>query len=517
MSSRTIAGRLHEIATTAPDTVFVISAHSDEPRSHTYGEIDARVDRAAAQLADLGIGADSAVHLQLANSVEFVVAVFAVNRLGGVIVPTSPASTLDDIAYIASHAECAVSIVDARRADVIQAASEMAPEIRHVLTVGGDVEGLGRFEDWSGAMLSELVRPRAAADLAAVLYTSGTTGWPKGVMLTDANLQMSGEMTADLLRVRPDDRWLITLPLFHLNALGYSLMSALSTGASVALTDGFDPVSWSSLAAATGATLSSLFAVHARQLLAAPQRDVDADNRLRVFVFAQHLTAAERWAIGERFGTTPVQIYGMTETIGPTIADPLYAEEHSDTIGRALPWATVKVVDRAGRAVADGTNGELMVHGEPGRTLMAGYFRRPEETQLVMRNGWLRTGDNMVRDADGSFHFLGRAVEVIKPGVDNVSAPEIERVLVEHVSVLEASVVGVHNDAGDEVIVAFIALQPDDDATPDEVLEWARERLADYKVPARVIVVDELPRNAVGKVQRRELQQRAATALAASG
>src|SRR5690606_208992 len=140
-----------------------------------------------------------------------------------------------------------------------------------------------------------------------------------------------------------------------------------------------------------------------------------------------------------------------------------------------------------------------------GRTLMAGYYRRPDETALVLRQGWLRTGDRMVQEPDGSFRFLGRAVELIKPGVDNVSAPEIERVLFEHVSVLEASVVGVRNAAGDEEIVAFVVLQPGDYATPAELLAWASERLADSTVPQRIMLTDELPRNALGKVLKREL------------
>lgn len=509
MRAMSVADRLREVVDVAGDTTFVVDVGAAGDR-WTYAAVDALVDRTAAALAGLGVGPGSAVHVQLANSVEFVACLFAVNRLGGVLVPTSPASTADDVAYVTSHAECAVSIAGGNGVDVVLAAREMAPEIDHVVSVGGSRphEGVRRLDDLRVAAATSVPEHHGSDDeLAAVLYTSGTTGWPKGVMLSNRNLLFSGEAVAAHLRVRPDDRWLVTLPLFHLNALGYSLMSALSAQASVALLDRFEPASWDAALDATGATLSSLFAVHARSLLSVVPSARTNPSPLRVFLFAQHLTSVEREQIEQRFDAPAVQVYGLTETIAPTIVDPPFGPRDAGVLGRAALWATVKLVDRAGRTVTPGADGELVVQGEPGRTLMSGYYRRPDETALVLRDGWLRTGDRMVQDRDGSFRFLGRAVELIKPGVDNVSAPEIERVLYEHVSVLDASVVGAPNAAGDEEIVAFVVLQPGDDATPDELLAWAAERLADYKVPKRLVVVDELPRNSLGKVLKRHLQR----------
>jgi carnitine-CoA ligase len=478
-----------------------------------YAELDDRAARAAAVLADLGVRRGDAVHLQMVNSVDFLVCLFAVNRLGGITVPTSPSATVDDVAYVASHAECLVSVTDSAAAAVVLSAREMVPEITHVVVVG---EGPDEAVDLHAAMAASEARPGAvgtSGDIATILYTSGTSGWPKGVMLTNRNLLFAGEAVAAHVRMRPEDRWLVSLPLFHLNALGYSTMSALATGGSIVLLDHFTPESWVEAAATSGATLGSLFAVHVRQLLAAAPSRADRSPSLRMLLFAQHLTTDERSSVEDRFGPVPLQVYGMTETIAPTIADEPYGPVRADTLGRATLWASLKVADRAGREVPDGSSGELLVRGEPGRTLMAGYYRRPEETALVLRNGWLRTGDHMLREADERYRFLGRATEVIKPGVDNVSAPEIERVLYENISVADASVVGVRTPSGDEAIVAFVVLLEAEDATAEELISWCSERLADYKVPHRILIVDELPRNAVGKVLKRHLQTRATAVL----
>jgi acyl-CoA synthetase (AMP-forming)/AMP-acid ligase II len=510
----TVSRRLRELADARANATFIVDERaSGAPSALTFGEVAERADRCAAVLDAAGVGAGDAVHVQLPNSPEYLIAMFALAQLGAVMVPTSPSATPDDIAYIASHAACRVSIVGVDDYETLATACEMNPELTQVFTVGGQA---GDSVDHDAALASAGSGPRDRSDegaVAAVLYTSGTTGWPKGVMITHRNLIFAGDAVASYVRLRPDDRWLVSLPLSHMNALGYSAMSAVSCGASIALVDRFDPGEWCCAAARSGATVASLFAVHARKLLDTLHEPVDTS--IRTLLFAQHLTSAERDRLRDLIAAEPLQLYGMTETIAPTIADPPYGSPRVNTIGRLTVWSDARVVDRSGSSVPDGTPGELVVGGHPGRTLMAGYWQRPDETALVMRDGWLRTGDRVVRDADGYFRFLGRSVEVIKPGVDNVSAPEIERVLLEHVSVRDAAVVGARDRSGDEVIVAFVVLQPDDDVRPREIIDWVGERLADYKVPHRVLFVDQLPRNTVGKVQKRELVALAAKSMGA--
>ncbi|MGX5654732.1 class I adenylate-forming enzyme family protein [Geodermatophilus nigrescens] len=457
-------------------------------------------------LTQAGVGPGDRVHAQLGNVPELLVCLFAAAHLGAVLVPTHPSSTVDDVAYVLSHAGCRVSVTAIDRVAVVAAAAEMVPEVGLVVTVGGAADGAVCWEAArAGFAEGDLPDVRTGpGDLLAVLYTSGSSGWPKGVMLTHGNLLFAGEAVAQLTRLRADDRWLVTLPLSHANALLYSVMSAFVTGASAALVPTFDPARWAEQTRDVSATVASLFAVHARAVLGATPGGVDRTG-LRLTLFAQHLTERERSAFEERFTTRLVQVYGLTETLAPTLSDPVHGPAVPGTVGRPTPWVRTRLVDDDGAEVAPGEAGELLVHGVPGHSLMAGYLGREEDTRRILRDGWFATGDHLRALPDGSLEFLGRAEDVLKPGVDNVSAAEVERVLLEHVSVRDAAVVGVSTPEREEHIVGYVVLRPEDDATEAEVLAWARDRLAAHKVPERVVAVPALPRNAVGKVLKRQL------------
>ncbi|MBA2438106.1 MAG: AMP-binding protein [Acidimicrobiia bacterium] len=508
-SPETLRGRLRWLASELGDEPFlVLPALEGPPTTITYGEMDQLARRVGALLNSVRVSRGEAVHLHLRNTWQFVAAFLGCAELGAVAVPTSPSATVDDVAFIASQAGCTVSIAAADLVPVVRAAREMAPEIGYVFSVGGAADDT---LDFDGALAA--ADPLSAAthlsssDLAAVLYTSGTTGWPKGAMLTNANLTFAGEAVSAHLRMRVSDRWLISLPLFHMNALGYSLMSAFSSGASAVVVDGFRPEDFGRLARTSEATLASLFTVHIRQILSTPSSIEDDDNRLRVTMFAQQIATGERSEFEGRFGSPLLHVYGLTETLAPTLSEPVNGPRVNGTLGRPTLWSRVRVVDRSGQEVQQGQRGELEVHGTVGVTLPAGYLRHPELMEDSVHDGWFRTGDQMVVDGDGRYVFLGRRLDLVKPAVDNVSTAEIERVLLEHVSVLEVAVVGVAGPDGNESICAFVVLRPSEkDATEDEILGWVRERLAEHKVPSRMVLLEELPRSPVGKVLKRQLQ-----------
>lgn len=505
--NETLSGHLSWRVDTTPGRIFVVSTGPDgETQELTFGELDRRARAFAALLAGLGVVSGDPVHVQLGNIPDFLVCLFGVSHLGAVMVPTHRAATVDEVIYVVSHSGCQVSVVTAELVPVIAAVADMVPELTQILSVGGPAEGaldLAEAIDPEGDISSAAV---TGSELAMVLYTSGTSGWPKGVMLTHANLLFAGQSVAELVRLRPDDRWLLNLPLSHANALNYSTMSAFVTGASIALIDRFDPATWADTGRRHRATVASLFAVHARQLLAAPISEAEAALDLRLTMFALHLQAEERTEFERRFRTRLVQVYGLTETVAPTLAEPVYGPREPDSVGRPTSWVHTRLVDDTGQQVRPGEHGQLQVQGVPGRSLLAGYLSRPQETERVLADGWFSTGDQMQLLPDGTYAFLGRAEEILKPGVVNISAAEIERVLLEHASVTDVAVVGVQREDQEEQIVAFVVLRPGDDATTDELLGWVRERLSEHKVPRRILEIADLPRNAVGKVIRRDLR-----------
>jgi len=471
----------------------------------SYEVMAARAGLTAGLLDSRGIGPGDRVHVHLWNCPEFFDVWFGAALLGAVIVPTNPLLTADELAYVVGHADTKLSIT---QPDLLATVSSAADDGSILVT--GESDRAGSFDDaLAAASVVEGTRP-APTDVAAVLYTSGTTSRPKGVLVTHANYLHVGEVVAQHLRVSPDDRMLITLPLFHANAQYYSTMSALVTGSSVIVMARFSASRWARVARDHRATLASLFAAPIRMLLAQPYGDDDAHNELRAVLFSQNVTEDQLADFESRFGCPLLQLYGMTETIAPPTLNPLYGERRNMTIGRPTLGARLRVAGEDGGDVSDGEVGELLVGGDPGTTLMAGYLGDDDATHKALADGWLRTGDNMRVDEDGFFHFVDRTKDMIKRAGENVSAGEIERAINAHPAVFESAAIGVPDSMRDEAIQAYVVLAGEMRVTEDELTKWCATRLAPFKVPGSIEFVDGLPRTSVGKIQKEELRQRRA-------
>jgi len=471
----------------------------------SYEVMAARAGLTAGLLDGHGIAPGDRVHVHLWNCPEFFDVWFGAARLGAVIVPTNPLSTADELAYVVRHAGTKLSITQPDLLDTVSSAVGDRPVL-----VTGESGRAGSFDDaLAAASVIEGSRP-APTDLAAVLYTSGTTSRPKGVLVTHANYLHVGEVVAQHLRVTPDDRMLITLPLFHANAQYYSTMSALVTGSSVIVMSRFSASRWGRVARDHHATLASLFAAPIRMLLAQPRADDDANNELRAVIFSQNVTEEQLAEFESRFGCPLLQLYGMTETIAPPTLNPLYGERRNMTIGRPTLGARLRVVTEGGTDVTDGEVGELLVGGDPGTTLMAGYLGDEDATRRALVGGWLRTGDNVRVDEDGYFHFVDRAKDMIKRAGENVSASEIESAINLHPAVFESAAIGIPDSMRDEAIRVYVVLAENKRVTEDELTRWCATRLAPFKVPGSIEFVDGLPRTSVGKIQKEELRQRRA-------
>jgi crotonobetaine/carnitine-CoA ligase len=477
-----------------PDAPFLIFESDDgSTLVRSFAEMRIRAASTAFDLLDRGLATGDRIHVHLPNCPEFFDWWFGAAAIGAVIVPTNPLLTAGELAYVVGHSGCRLSVTSS---DLAAALASSQPADRIV-----------RAGEADPILPSERPLPKVdPLDLAAVLYTSGTTSEPKGVLVTHANYLHAGQVVAQHLRVRQDDRWLVVLPLFHANAQYYSTMSALVTGASLAVTSRFSASRWSRQATRHSATLASLFAAPMRMLLAQPGRADDAENGLRAVIFSQNLTESQLEEFESRFDTPLLQLYGMTETIAPPLVNPLHGDRRNMSVGRPTLGARLRVVDDSGRDCAVGETGELLVYGEPGSTLMAGYLSDEEATSAAIRDGWLHTGDNVRVDSDGYVYFVDRSKDMIKRAGENVAASEIEAVVNAHPAVFESAAVGVPDDLRDEAIKLFVVTKGGAIVSGDEILSWCRERLAKFKVPGGVEFVEALPRTSVGKIRKEVLR-----------
>ncbi len=496
----TVASVLRASAARHPGRPFL--AYEREPghiEETTWGELAARADRTAGALHRLGVAPGDRISVHLTNCPQFYDLWFGAALLGAAIVPSNPLSTAEELAYLISHARCRLVVT---QPDLLPVAGQVA---------GGQVGVVSLDQEWvRSADHAPAISGPEPADALGVLYTSGTTSRPKGVLITHAAYLNVGDVVADHLRLRPDDRNMVVLPLFHGNAQYYSSMSSFVTGASIALTPRFSASRWPEQAEILGATVASLFAAPIRMILAQPPSGHDGAHRLRAVMFAQNVTEAQLAEFEERFGVPLIQLYGMTETVVPPTMNPLYGERRGMSIGRPVATARLRVAGHDGRDVATGEQGELLVYGEPGRTLMAGYLDNPEATDAALRDGWLHTGDTVRADEDGYLYFVDRDKDLIKRAGENVASTEVERILNEHPAVFESAVIGIPDPVRDQAIHAIVVLREGAAISSAELIAYCRQRLAKFKVPDSVEFVDALPRTSVGKIRKHVLRQPAA-------
>jgi crotonobetaine/carnitine-CoA ligase len=477
------------VAARGDDSFLRFEGPSGDVATWTYGEFDGLVGRCAGLLAAHDVGAGDAVHLALTNSPAFIAVWLATMRLGAWIVPSDPMGTAPELAGHLRRTAPRVGFGSTSRADVYREATADAVAVVLVDEADTRLRAFGRDTlDAGGCRVP--VRQRAA-----VMFTSGTTGQPKGVELTQANYAFTGMTMATAAGLEAHHRQLVVLPLFHANAQFYSVASAIWAGASVALMHTFSASRFLTQAAAHGATHASLFAAPMRMILARGEPP-PAPVGLQHCWYAMNIGDDQHETLTSWFGCQPRQLYGMTETVPAVLTEPAVDPEPS-SMGCPTPGCLVDL---------DGD--ELLVGGEPGITIFAGYLDDPATTEASFRTRpdgtrWFVTGDKATRRPDGRFEFAGRRSDVLKVAGENVSTVEVEQVLSAHPGVLEAAVVGMSDDVRDEVPVAFV-VAADASAPPaiDDLHEWCAQRLTKSKRPRDITLVDELPRTSVGKIRK---------------
>ena len=506
----TFAARWQAAVSSSGDRTFLVfESAGGSVAQWTYREFDAAVERMAATLAEAGVTAGSAVHVVLRNCPAFIAVWLACARSGAWLVPVDPTSTARDIARQLDRVGPAAGICAASRADVYaagvkQSAAGQLTTIELAETAADVAVDAGAGE--SGAPAADV----APGDRLAVMFTSGTTSEPKGVVLTQHNYAHVADTMSAIVGLRPEHRWLVTLPLFHANAQYYCIAPAIAVGASVALTSAFSASQWLRQARDLSATHASLFAAPIRMILARRPADAPAADLEHVW-FAQNLGAQHYDEFAALAGCRPRQLYGMTETVAIVCAD-VSDPYRNDTIGP--PIADRQVILRqpeTGASPAPGEPGELVLAGVPGQDLFLGYLDDPAATgrAFEQRDGctWFHTGDMVARVADdGALRFVGRRDDVIKVSGENVSLTEVEATLAQAPGVLECAVLGRPDPVRDMVPVAYVVPR-DRDHPPaiSDLAEWAARNLAAAARPRDWHLIEALPRTSVGKVRRFKL------------
>jgi long-chain acyl-CoA synthetase len=516
-------------------------------RTTSYAQLAEQAWRFGAALAELGVGRGSRVGLVLPNSPQAVVALFGALRVGATVVQNNPLYTERELGHQLADAGVEVVVCLDLVYERVRAVSEQAgihetivtsmldelPAVRRMLaprtrkgraasaTIGKD-EPVRRWRDLLGsaAARADEVAVDPAADLALLQYTGGTTGVSKGVMLTHANLRANVEQVRAWFPDADPGRevMMAALPFFHVYGLTVCLLLGVRLGAALVLIPRFD---LDGVLGAIDRYRPTLFPGVPTMYVAINKAAERGGHDLSSIKACLSGAAPLPMEVAERFerfsGGRLVEGYGLSECSPVAIANPIYGKRKAGTIGMPLPDTLARVVDPADpdRALRSGEAGELAVSGPQ---VMAGYWNRPDETAQVLRDGWLLTGDMAVMDDEGYFAIVDRKKDLIIAGGYNIYPREVEEVLYEHPAVLEASVIGVSDPYRGEAVKAFVVLREGREATAEDIRDFAKAKLAAYKVPRMVEFRAELPKTLIGKVLRRALveEERAKAAARAA-
>ena len=464
----------------------------------SYAALDAGVARAAGLLRSRGVGEGDRVGMQLPNVPYFPIVYFGALRIGAVVVPMNPLLKDREVGYHLSDSGAKTIVAwhgfeEAARGGAEQAGAEC------IIAKPGEFEQL-----LGGADSVDEIADRADDDAAVIIYTSGTTGTPKGATLTHSNLARGAETSQDLVDGGPQSVGLATLPLFHVFGMNSVMNMAVRARGLVTLLPRFDPEKALEVIERDRVTSFAAVPTMYTALLNHPDRERFDTSCLDLCVSGGSAMPVEVLrGFDEAFGAKILEGYGLSETTGMGSFNLPDRERKPGSIGVPVGGTEMKVVDDDDNEVAQGEPGEIVMRGP---FVMSGYWDRDDATDEVMRGGWFHTGDVATIDEDGYFFIVDRKKDLIIRGGYNVYPREIEEALYEHPAVREVAVVGVPHESLGEEVGAAIALKDGAEATPDELRSFMKERVAAYKYPRVIWILDDLPKGPTGKILKREIE-----------
>lgn len=478
----------------------------DSQGTLTYAEFCTRMERIAGGLAKLGISRGDAVAIYLENGLPFLLSAFATAWAGGIFVPIHAACGTHELQYLLPHSDARIVITDCQRLKTIASVRAKCPMLEHVVVVDGEADNASlRFEALLAGTPLPCSRSIRGSDLAAILYTSGTTGFPKGAMLTHRGLILSGMAIRDHLGIAPSDTLYCTLPLAHINGLRTSILAGATAGARVVIDRKFTATGFWDRMVAHRITLFSVLPTIMWILLARPRQRAERDHQVRVCISPATPRLIEEFET--RFGVLVVSTYGLTEGVMNFMNFPNRLRRKVEAVGRAIAQGQeVRILDEAGRDLAAGRVGEITIRTP---AMFRGYYKDPQATAEALDGGWLHTGDVGWVDRDGFLYFMGRRKEIIRRGGENIAPAEIESVLLQHPKIRDVVVLGVADATYEEEIKACVVLaagESPDTVPAHELFKFCADRLASFKVPRYLEYRDEIPRTPTLRAQRHLLK-----------
>ncbi|MCL4477487.1 MAG: long-chain-fatty-acid--CoA ligase [Deltaproteobacteria bacterium] len=486
----------------------------DKPYIYFYDEVisftqfNERVNRFANGLKSIGVKKGDTVHIYINNSPEFLYAALAANKLGALAGPINCWWSPEEVKFLLNDSEGKYLIVESSYYSNVE---QIKPELNYlqkIVYLGEDhPEGVFPYKELMKN--SEFLEPVNISpdDDAYLFYTSGTTGKPKGALLTHSNSLYAVMGVRSVLHSdeeKGDEVALIFLPLFHVNAM-MSMISALYSGVTVALRLTFSASEFGEVVEKYKVTFfSGVPAVYNILIFIADDVKKHDLSSLKFGVCGAAPLSEETFKKFEStYNIKIIEGYGLTEGTVVSTLNPLNGERKIGSIGNALPGQDVKVVDDDGAELQNNQIGEIVIKGG---AVMKRYHKRPEETAQTVIDGWLHTGDIGYKDDEGYFYIVDRKKDMIIRGGENIYPKEIENILFEHPKVMEAAVIGIEDSVMGEEGKAFIVLKPGENATEEEIKSYLKSRLAEFKIPKYIEFIDDLPKNIIGKVLKKELR-----------
>ncbi|HWC14706.1 MAG TPA: AMP-binding protein [Actinomycetota bacterium] len=486
-----------------------LERHGDRPVLHwegqtfTSGQLADRSKHLSTGLRELGVEPGDRIVVMMANGPEVGISYGALWRAGAVITPAIFLLSAGDLRHILEDSEAAGVITTPEFLPTVQTAAEGVGSLRWIASTGDDEGSVVSLASLEAAAAGDIV-PRADDDLAALMYTGGTTGHAKGVMLSHENLWWGGKCSYEASHVEGITKSLVALPLSHSFGLIVTVvgMHSEEPGEAVLMT-WFDPTGWLQLVQDHKVQVSPMVPTMLQILLAAPLEDYDLTSLRYIVSGASPLSRDIAQEFERRVPSVTIrQGYGLTETSASMTVTPAEGADIA-SVGKANPGFEIKIVDEDGDALPAGEVGEICCRS---KAVMRGYWRAEEATREAIRDGWFHTGDIGKMTEDGLLYILDRKKDLILRGGFNVFPRDVEDALLEHPAVGVAGVVGKPDPVMGEEVVAFVQLNPGHEASPDELVAFAKERLGKYKYPREVRVVDSVPLTPVFKVDRKKIR-----------